>query len=730
MKKLHTTPYREHEGATSGGERAAELSSHWPVRETRRSFVGYVAAFLLSNVTLTITILMVRFFPRFAYPGILNILGILIIALLWGAGPSLFATLLEALLLNLVLLTSEFAWSFFSLTHWVDTVTFLLIGLLISIIASRVERARAQSVLAWQRLDDLFMQAPANIAVFRGPQHRFELANPPYLRTARRSDVIGKPVREVFPEAEQEPFMQLMDEVYRTGVPFVGKEVWSQMQTLDGLTEGYFNFVCQPTYDSHGAVDGLLSHGVEVTEQVKARQRMKASLDALLAMAQVLVQPLLEETPLQQDALEQSQQAVSRLAGLIRQVLGCEHVGLLQLEAETQVLQPVALVGSVTEEQQEWFRQLAGCHLDDYLAPEVRERLLAGEVVSNALSEQTGGPAMTNAINLTLLAPLCVGSRLLGLLLFDCCDGKCVCMTTSEEGVLVGAVSKLAALMIERERLLRERTQAQANELAAREATRRMDTFLGIASHELKTPLTVIKGNLQLMLWQLQESMKRQDLYVSGEGRELPLVQMLTDIGQQVNRLSRLVNDLIEVSRAHTDHLHLQMEVCNLGTIVGKIVEEQRAVTPTRTIQFQGDGAGPLLIYADADRIGQVVTNYLTNALKYSPAHEPVEVRVAQEDGGVRILVRDRGPGLDAYQQKEVWERFHRVEGVKVLSGSSMGLGLGLYISRMIIEGHQGQVGVESLPGEGSTFWFTLPALALEEGDDDESEQERVLQEG
>ncbi len=729
MKKLHITPYREHEGAKSGGERAAELSSHWPVRETRRSFVGYVAAFLLSNVTLTITILMVRFFPRFAYPGILNILGILIIALLWGAGPSLFATLLEALLLNLVFLTPEFAWSFFSLTHWVDTVTFLLIGLLISIIASRVERARAQAVLAWQRLHDLFMQAPANIAVFRGPQHRFELANPPYLRTAGRSDVIGKPVREVFPEAEQEPFMQLMDEVYRTGVPFVGKEVWSQMQTLDGLTEGYFNFVCQPTYDSHGAVDGLLSHGIEVTEQVKARQRLKASLDALLEMARVLVQPLSEETPLQQDALEQSQQAVSRLASLIRQVLGCEHVGLLQLEAETLVLQPIALVGPLTEEQQEWFRQLAGYHLDDYLAPEVRERLLAGEVVSNALAEQTGGPAMTNAINLTLLAPLCVGSRLLGLLLFDCCDGKCVCMTTSEEGVLVGAVSKLAALMIERERLLHERTQAQANELAAQETTRRMDAFLGIASHELRTPLTVIKGNLQLMLWQVRESAQQQDLGTSGEGRELPLVQMLTDIGQQVNRLSRLVNDLIEVSRAHTDHLQMQMEVCDLSTIVGKIVEEQRAVTPTRTIQFQGDGAGPLLIYADADRIGQVVTNYLTNALKYSSGQEPVDVWSEREDKSVRVLVRDRGPGLDACQRKAVWERFHRVEEVKVLSGPSIGLGLGLYISRMIIEGHQGQVGVESLPGEGSTFWFTLPALELEEGDD-ESEQERVLQEG
>jgi K+-sensing histidine kinase KdpD len=726
MEKGYSTLYREHKGTTFRGGRAAQLIPHWLVRDADHPLMGYFAALLLSNVTLSATILLVRFFPTFAYPAALNILGILIIALMWGAGPSLFATLLETLLLNLVLLPPEFAWSFHALAHWVDSGTFLLIGLAISLIASRIERAREQAVLAWQRLHDLFMQAPANIAVLRGPQHRFELANPTYLRTAGRANVLGKSVREVFAEAEQEPFMQMMDQVYTTGIPFVGNEVWAQMRTADGLKEGYFTFVCQPTHASNGEVDGLLFHGVEVTEQVKARQRIKASLDALLAMAEVLVQSPTQESPAQQVSLEQSQQAVSRLAALIRQVLACERVGILHIEPQTHTLQPIALVGSLTQEQQQWFTELAGRRLDDYLAPSLRERLLASEVVGNTLCEQTATLAMANEINPTLFAPLCVGSRLLGLLLLDWGDGKGT--PSPEECILAGAVSKLAALMIERERLLRERTQAQANELAAQEATRRMDTFLGIASHELKTPLTVIKGNLQLILWQVQESVKRQDLCASAKGREDALLQMLVDIGQQVNRLSRLVNDLIEVSRAHTDSLEMRLEVCDLGAIVGKIVEEQRAVALKRTIHFERGASGPVLVYADADRLGQVVTNYLTNALKYSPAEQPVEVRVEQEAGSVRVLVRDRGPGLDPCQQKQVWERFHRVEGVKVQSGSSVGLGLGLYISRMIIEGHQGQVGVESLPGEGSTFWFALPTLQIEE-EEDECEQERVLQE-
>ena len=108
-------------------------------------------------------------------------------------------------------------------------------------------------------------------------------------------------------------------------------------------------------------------------------------------------------------------------------------------------------------------------------------------------------------------------------------------------------------------------------------------------------------------------------------------------------------------------------------------------------------------------------SNYLTNALKYSAGEQPVEVRLQQEEQIVRVLVHDRGPGLTPDQQARVWGRFHRVEGMNVQSGSSEGLGLGLHISRMIIERHSGQVGVDSRPGEGSAFWFALPRLQIEE---------------
>jgi hypothetical protein len=106
-----------------------------------------------------------------------------------------------------------------------------------------------------------------------------------------------------------------------------------------------------------------------------------------------------------------------------------------------------------------------------------------------------------------------------------------------------------------------------------------------------------------------------------------------------------------------------------------------------------------------------VVTNYLTNAIRYSSADQPIHIGLSIREDMARVWVRDQGPGLSAEAQKELWQRFHQVKDIPVQSGSGKGLGLGLYICQMLIAQHQGEVGVESTPGEGSTFWFTLPLV-------------------
>ena len=116
-----------------------------------------------------------------------------------------------------------------------------------------------------------------------------------------------------------------------------------------------------------------------------------------------------------------------------------------------------------------------------------------------------------------------------------------------------------------------------------------------------------------------------------------------------------------------------------------------------------------MLVSVDPFRLGQALTNYLTNALKYSATDRPVAVDLAVEGQEARVAVRDEVPGIPVREQERIWERFHRVKDIEVQSGIGVGLGLGLPICRAIIEHHQGQVGAQSTPGQGSTFWFSLP---------------------
>ncbi len=255
----------------------------------------------------------------------------------------------------------------------------------------------------------------------------------------------------------------------------------------------------------------------------------------------------------------------------------------------------------------------------------------------------------------------------------------------------------------------------RASELALQEANRQKDEFLGIASHELRTPLTSITGNVQLAGRTLARLTHEKpadeadvgDRLTADTLARLRLLMERTD--RQVGRLDRLVGDLLDVSRISAGKLDMRPEPCDLLDIVRESVEGQRAAWPDRSLSITLPRRTRLPLVADADRIGQVVTNYVTNALKYSEPDRTVTVRVSAAKGQARVEVRDEGPGLTPEQQTRLFERFYRVPGIEQRSGSGVGLGLGLHICKTIIERHDGTVGVESAPGKGSVFWFTLP---------------------
>jgi signal transduction histidine kinase len=258
------------------------------------------------------------------------------------------------------------------------------------------------------------------------------------------------------------------------------------------------------------------------------------------------------------------------------------------------------------------------------------------------------------------------------------------------------------------------RIRAQINESVAQQSQLQLENFIAIVCHELKTPVTGASGFIQLA----QRKLRRYDMVQpqdpNGYQTEL-IVEVKNSIEHAIKALNvqtRLIDDLLDASRSRTQRIRVDKRPCLLAHIVREVVERQRSVVPTRIIHLELPAKeDDSCVLADPDRIAQVLTNYLTNALKYSPADKPVYVTLRLDDQVAWVLVRDEGPGLPPKEHQRIWERFYRVSGIEVQRNADLSyvsLGVGLYICATIIELHRGQVGMWSQPMAGSTFWFTL----------------------
>lgn len=229
------------------------------------------------------------------------------------------------------------------------------------------------------------------------------------------------------------------------------------------------------------------------------------------------------------------------------------------------------------------------------------------------------------------------------------------------------------------------------------------EEFLSLISHELRAPLTVISGYAQL----LDRRLARQDLHDEATYAQL--------IKEQVSRISRMVGDIIELSRFESGIGDLQLEPVKLGDLVNLLVPRLRSeLRSNASHTFAIDVPTKLpTLQADPRRLEQTLSNILINALRYSPNGGEIRISAAPENGGGRLAVRvsDRGIGVPDSEKERVFERGYR--GMQARALVAQGLGLGLYICKLLTEAHGGKVGVEDGPGGvGTTCWFTLPVQA------------------
>jgi signal transduction histidine kinase len=217
------------------------------------------------------------------------------------------------------------------------------------------------------------------------------------------------------------------------------------------------------------------------------------------------------------------------------------------------------------------------------------------------------------------------------------------------------------------------------------------DEFIGIASHELKTPLTSIKAYSEV----LEEILR--------EKKDEVTIGLVSKLNAQVGRLDDLIKDLLDTTKIAEGLLPVKLRFFDLGKLIAQLVEELQMISQKH--KLKAILTNDAIIYGDADLISQAMTNLISNAVKYSPRGGDVIITMEKLPDAIKVSVQDFGVGIPESLKTKIFERFFRVTGVH----SFPGMGLGLYITAGIIHRHNGTISVDSVEGKGSTFYFILP---------------------
>lgn len=602
------------------------------------------------------------------------------------------------------------------------------------------------------RMNELFMKAPVGVTFLNRSNFTIEYANSAMCQMWNRyspEEVIGMPALEVVIEVAE--LRTVLEKVVRSGTHFIADDAPVLLERNGKTQTCYFDLIFEPLRDTENNVTGIIGIAVDVTEKVEARlkledaeQRLRLATESTglgtwdldLKTRDIIYSPRVAEifgkvpdVPIShqelREAIHQDDRAIvikafeaalqsgryfyeARILWADGSVHWIRTTGKVVFNASQEPVRMLGTVNDVTAQREiiddlktseenlrlvtqaaelgafdldlvkgtmDWdkrCRELFGIYNSqpvsfehDFalgLHPDDRQRVAA--VIAQSMDKKVSNGEYD------------VEYRTIGLedekLRWIRAKGKVFFDENDNPVRFIGAVLDI--------------TENKLDEI-------RKNDFIAMASHELKTPLTSLKAYIQLLM---MKARKRGDEF---------LMESLQKSENQVNKMTSLIYGFLDLSKIEAGKLKLNLSQFDINTVIDEVITESSPIAPNHTIVF--DKGEPLKVKADAEKINQVLVNLISNAVKYSPKHSTIKVAAIKQGTLVKVMVSDKGIGVDVKHQQHIFERFYRVDNPETKGFS--GFGIGLYLSAEIIKLHKGVIGVESEENKGSVFYFILP---------------------
>ena len=503
-----------------------------------------------------------------------------------------------------------------------------------------------------QQVRSIVAAAPFPIGVYTGREMRILMANQAILDVwGKGSEVIGKTYHEVLPELAGQDIYQQLDNVFITGEPFHARNQRVDLMVDGRLQSFYFNYSFTPLHDADGQVYGVMNTAAELTDLVLAKQQVEQSEENLKAM--------IAQAPVAMCILSGPDHVITVANQLIAELWGKPQADIMNKpvfdalpDARGQGLEEV--MKNVYQSGETFYASELPVSLVRHGQPEV--------VYQNFVYQayRDGAGLIRGVIAITI--------------------------DVTEQVLARKTIEQSEAELRE----IQRRLEAELD--TSKQVQRQKDDFIGMASHELKTPLTSLTAIVQVANTKLKQS---EDNFLAGA---------MDKANQQVKRMTTMINGFLNVSRLESGKIHLEKQDFDLELLISDVIEEASLTASAHVIHFVRCAQRP--VNADRDKIGSVISNFISNAVKYSPKGKNIKIACTTKDDRVIVSVKDEGMGIKPDDLDKIFDRYYRVETTH--TRHIAGFGIGLYLSSEIIERHGGKVWAESESGVGSTFYFSL----------------------